>query len=351
MYSQKIIKSISLIISLLLFYGCATSSAGRRPKWISGKDQKYPEKTYLLGIGIGKDIDSARAAARAEISKIFEARVEQMALNTETESSATREGITKTDSSQAIKQQTKVSTVGELKGVEIAETWNNKKKRNYYALALLNKPKTRARLSSEILDIEEKINSFVKQADESTTPIDKARGYSKALPLYEEKEKLEAKRSVVDPTSIPNLQTGPSETEIRSKLNAELSKIQFIVDANDNKRLTKLIGEKITGMGFKISDAADAKASDTQNPVIEIKADLTVEPLDRGNPNWKFYMWKGSFEMSESSPSGKVLASSAPAGQDGHLIESTAKAKAIDSGEKAMALETEKQISKYIFEN
>ena len=96
MHSKETIKKIALLTTFFFVYGCATTNAAKRPNWISGKDKRYPEETYLTGVGIGKDIDSARSAARAEILKVFEAHIEQTALDIQTESTSDMGGKSKT---------------------------------------------------------------------------------------------------------------------------------------------------------------------------------------------------------------------------------------------------------------
>jgi hypothetical protein len=83
--------------------------------------------------------------------------------------------------------------------------------------------------------------------------------------------------------------------------------------------------------------------------VLKVKCRLKVAKADRGNPDWIFYQWRGTFEMSEAGEGKPVIASSAPQGEEGHTTDTAARAKAQSAGEEALAREAEAKIGQYIF--
>ncbi|HNF58181.1 MAG TPA: hypothetical protein PLN89_01245, partial [Elusimicrobiota bacterium] len=80
---------------------------------------------------------------------------------------------------------------------------------------------------------------------------------------------------------------------------------------------------------------------------LRLKATLAVEPFDRGHPQWKFYQWKGNVQLIDAD--GKVLGGSTPSGQEGQLIDETARAKTTEAGEDGLAQEAGRLLSQYVF--
>ncbi|MBI4396608.1 MAG: LPP20 family lipoprotein [Elusimicrobia bacterium] len=325
--------------------------AAKAPAWVNGQDPAYPDSTFITGVGVAKDLDGARSNARAEISKVFQARIQQSLTDTQTESSASvdnRRGPAL--GTQESEMSTKVTTDSLLEGVQIAAAWFDKKKNKQYALAVLNKPNLRRTLSTQITEKEEAIQARLSQAKAAPTPIEKAKGYAQALRLCRERGELSARRRVVDPAGMADLSLNGSEAEIQKSLDESLAKIQFVVEAEGetDSRLKDALKDRITRMGFKVSETADA-ASTPDDPVLKVKGRLAIEPFDRGNPSWKFFKWNGVFEMSEAAPGGKVLSASTPSGSEGHITEGTAYIRTREKGEQALAQEAQDRISKYIF--
>jgi len=57
-------------------------------------------------------------------------------------------------------------------------------------------------------------------------------------------------------------------------------------------------------MGFQVSSLIPANLP-ADNLVLVVKYQLTLTPFDRGNPQWKFYRWQGTVEISEGKAEGK----------------------------------------------
>ncbi len=346
---MKRFSSICVVLSMIFMTACA--SAARRPSWVKGTSSSYPDQKYVIGVGIGDDLDSARSSARAEISRVFQAHVQQTMTDVQTETSASvgkKRGPAK--GTQESKMKTKVMTQSLLEGVTIADTWYDKRKKKHYALAVLDKTKTRRSLTEQITDKDESIQIYLSQAKAAQQPIAQAKGFAKALSASQDRDALAARRRLVDPAGMANLSSGNSTPEIQKMLDDTLSKIMFYIDAKPapESHLKETVSEKITELGFKIT--GDKKSTSTNdNPVLIVKCSLTIEPFDRGNPSWHFFKWTGSFELTEAGIKGKTMASAAPSGSDGHTMKSAAQSKTRTAGEQALANIIQKQISQYIF--
>jgi hypothetical protein len=335
------------VFGLLVACAMASSlSAGRRPPdWVKGgKVDKYPAHVYVTGVGVGSDLDAARTNARAEVSKVFQARIRQTSQDILSEVSAAGSVQGRRESEMS----TSVSTDGLLEGVRIAETWYDKKSKKHYALAVLNKAKARAGFSEQIADKEAESRSHLAQGQKAAEPLEKARHYARARAAWRDRDALITRRRVVDPANADFL-ANPASAEIDAALNEALHSIQFVVEAvseDPASRLKEAVTEKITLLGFRVADSTPP--AESSSPVFVARCRLTLEPFDRGNPSWKFYRWNGSFQFLDAR--GAVLTSAAPAGSEGHLSEETARAKARIVGEQTVAEEARKLIARYIFE-
>lgn len=323
-------------LPVLLLAG--TSWAAKVPKWVSSADPAYPDAQYVVGVGIASDLDGARANARAEISRTFQARVQQTMTDTQTESSAAR-GRRRgpVDSAQKSEMTTRVATDTLLEGAVVKETWFDKKKNKHYALAVLDKRAAVRALSQQIVDKEETIAARLAQAEDADATLSQARALGQALAVAQERDALVARRRIVDAAPIPDLAGETSTAQIDGRLSKLLSKVAFRVEAESDK-LKKAVAGQVADLGFKVVD--DAKAP------LSIKCSLAVTPFDRGHPQWKFYHWEGDVELMEG---GRTAASSAPSGEDGALMEKTAETKARASGEAGVAQEARDMISRYVF--
>ncbi|MBI4652253.1 hypothetical protein HY745_13465 [Candidatus Desantisbacteria bacterium] len=287
-----------------------------------------------------------------EISKIFRVQISQSATSFESEKStkSKKAGI---DISGEIKneQETKSFTETILEGVTIPETWFDEKTKTHYALAVLDKVKTRVSLANKISDEEETIAAQLKAVEAVSSSIEKIKALTMAINALDAKSALITQKNIVDPVSVQDLNTGTTRAEILSKRDNLLKKIVFIVMKNEetgNKNLREMIKEKITKMGFRIENEMPDKIEADVNVII-IKSSLELQSVDRGDPQWKFFNWTGSIEIIEGKPEGTVLAAISKGGQESHTIEKTAQAKAISSAGKSLADALGDWITAYIF--
>ncbi len=152
-------KKILSVVSIIAVSCSVASFAMSQPDWVSGESKKYPKKDYIVGVGIGYNQDAAKSAAQAEIAKIFSLNVQQTATDTNKESTVKKASKKEVENEVSAQTATTVTTSGTLEGVEIADTWFNKKTKNYYALAVLNKSKVKRDLTSQIDDVRKTFNS------------------------------------------------------------------------------------------------------------------------------------------------------------------------------------------------
>lgn len=318
------------------------SAAPKKPAWINGPDPKYPDTKYMTGVGIGADLDGARSSARAEIARTFQARVQQTLTDQQTESS-TSSGKKRSaaQGTQKSLSDTTLTTDTLLEGVTVAETYYDKKSKKNYALAVLDKIAIRRTLSTQIIEKEQKISAAKKQAEDATTPLDRARALSSAIEAGRERDELSSRRRVVDPAGMAEL-SGGSTAELEIALEKALAAIpvSVLAEGPEGSKLREAVVAEINALGVSVSNETTTG--------LAVKSKLEIAPFERGVPEWTFFQWNGTVELTDLS-TGKVVASSTKDGVEGHLTVNTAKSKTIAAGETALGQEAAGLINSYLF--
>lgn len=327
---------------VFLGFAVAVCAAPKKPGWVTGPDPKYPETKYMTGVGIGSDLDGARSNARAEIARTFQARVQQTLTDQQTESS-TSSGKKRSSAqgTQKSKMDTTLTTDTLLEGVVVNETFFDKKTKKYYALAVLDKVALRRSLSTQIIEKEQIISASRARAQADTLPLERARALSTGLEASRERDDLSTRRRIVDPSGMAELPTG-STTDLEIALEKAVAEIPVSVTAEgpDGTKLKDVVTARVTHLGVSVSNG--------NKTGLAIRAKLEIQPFERGVPEWTFFQWAGTVELTEAA-TGKVLASATPDGVEGHLTTTTARSKTIAAGEAALGEEAAKLISAHLF--
>lgn len=339
-----IIKSVAIYAGLFSFLS-------DKPDWIDGSSKKYSEQSYLIGVGVAKNIDDARTQARAEIIKIFKVQIAQSAKAVEKEKSI-KSGNANTNITGEIASslETKTFTEGALEGVTIPETWFDEDKKTYYALAVLDKVKARMSLANRISEAEEKIQSQLTIAENASSSMEEIKALTQILNEWNTRSLLIEQKRIVDPISVPDLPSNPTYSEIIERRNNALRKIIFIVqhkEQKENDHSMEILKEKITKFGLQIEKEIPS-VNNPSSMYIIIKYNIDTKLIDRGNKEWKFYNWNGTIEILEGKPEGKILAAISKDGQESHTSETSAKAKAVSVAEQTLSQALENWIKENI---
>jgi hypothetical protein len=330
------------LASLILAFSLPLSAAPKIPAWVTGPDPKYPETKYMTGVGIGADLDGARSSARAEIARTFQARVQQTLTDQQTESSTSHgKKRSAAQGTQKSKIDTQLTTDTLLEGVAVVETYVDKKSKKTYALAVLDKIALRKTLSAQIMEKEQEISAAKARAENAATPLERAHSLSAAIEASRERDELSSRRRVVDPASMAEL-SGGSTAELETALEKALATIPISVMAEgpEGSKLREAVVAQINSLGVSVSNGTTTGLS--------VKATLEVAPFERGVPEWTFFQWTGTVELTDLS-TGKVVASSTKDGVEGHLTVNTAKSKTIAAGETALGQEAARLLNSYLF--
>lgn len=177
----------------ILFLICLIPALGfsQMPDWAkTNTHKKYPSSKYLLGVGISDDKTRAVELARADVAK-------QIQVNIESELETVEQEFGEDDRHRVtseITSRTKTAVSETIAGIEIKEV--QKKKGQYYALAVLNKANYLAGLQKSMTDISTMVHQYLQNArelaakGEFTAALDKYLSAENEIPQYYVKSSL-----------------------------------------------------------------------------------------------------------------------------------------------------------------
>ncbi|MBO8130259.1 MAG: LPP20 family lipoprotein [Candidatus Marinimicrobia bacterium] len=134
-----------IILTTILIYTLLFSGI---PEWAkTHQSKKYPSSSYVIGVGIGKTQEEAIENARADLVKQIIVKIKSVTESTEEEIQQDKTIISRSEILNYVKTEAEQT----MPNVKIAEI--KRVKKNYYALAVLNREKYLSTLKIQIKDI------------------------------------------------------------------------------------------------------------------------------------------------------------------------------------------------------
>lgn len=168
------------------------------PAWVEGKDPQYTEQRYLIGVGHGKGLGAAQAAARAELAKRFQVHIVAESTDT-TRYERNLVGEESVESRRvAISRNIDSYTDLLLEDVRIAETFVADEQ-SVYAIAVLNRDHAEARLRKKISASESRMSDAIARASKVNDPLQRFAQIHKTQQAWADRERYISLLEVVRP--------------------------------------------------------------------------------------------------------------------------------------------------------
>ncbi len=151
----------SMILTLIFAGLCLFDLSAQTKDWAKkNKSDKFPDTAYLQAVGVGKSEDDAKIDASRNLAKIIEVSIRSEQVYSSTEVIKGNTG----QSTSTVEEQSKANVSLDVQGLRIEETDYDKKKKNYYALAVLDRQIAGNALRAEIQDRDQRYKKFLQQA-------------------------------------------------------------------------------------------------------------------------------------------------------------------------------------------
>ncbi len=125
----------------------------------NGRSSRFPEKDFMQAVGMGASEDDARNQAFINLAKIIEVNISSEMTSTNSEVMVGNKGESSSRTSE--KSQEKVNL--DLQGLRIEDTDFSKKKKMYYALAVLDRSIAGNSMQADISDRDKRFRSYLEQ--------------------------------------------------------------------------------------------------------------------------------------------------------------------------------------------
>ncbi len=281
-------KLADFIVSAFIFAllgGCASQPS--TPDWIAGNSAKYNSAQYLIGRGQAATQEEAKDRARADVAKIFQVAV--VANSEDTQSSKSESGAATHYEAQATRH---ISTRTEqiVRGIQIAELWQDPASKEHHALAVLPRLQTAASLRQQIDLLDEATAKHIEQSRNSTDLFLKIAAASQALDSEQERESLQKSLQIVDSTGRGS-ESRWNSAKLQSDLDGLLKRVRIAaqITADSTPDLTEVLSGALANAGFMIETG--------QDPDFTLQARLVLDDLGM-QAGW--YWQRGNLDITLS---------------------------------------------------
>jgi hypothetical protein len=290
--------SLTLLFAFvpLLLGGCATSKSNQ-PDWLAGDSAKYAKSQYLYGRGQASNVEDAKKRALADLSEIFQVSI---AVNSEDVQSYKKNSKSAGGGEQfSAESSRRINTTTDqiIRGIQVAEIWQDPARKDYHVLAILQRQQAAAGLRQQMDQLDDAVQASVEQSKNSSDLFVKLASLSKAIDTQLELEGLQKTLQVVS-SSGRGMDPKYNSGRLKIELDELLKRVRVAPKVLDGSTpgLEEVVAGALSRAGFMIDTG--------ENPVFLLKASLKLSDLGLIE-GW--YWQRGNLEISVSeSATGRV---------------------------------------------
>ncbi len=285
---MKLYLTVVFAAAVLLVGGCATKPT--QPDWIAGDGAKHKSSQYLIGRGQASTMEEAKDRARADLAKIFQVAVavdsEDVQRFKSDASVAGGAGQYAGESSRRITTRTEQI----IRGIQIAEIWQDPLSKNQHVLAVLPRLQAAAALRQEINQLDDATQGSVDQSKKNSDLFIKIAAASKAVESQLERDGLQKSLQVVDITGR-GVESKYSSGRLKTDMDDLLKRVRVAPQVLEGSTpgLDEVVAGALSQAGFMIDTG--------EKPDFMLKASLKLTDLGL-KEGW--YWQRGNLEISVS---------------------------------------------------
>ena len=253
---KQIIRQLELAPAVLCIAlaGCVQSTvknADVRPEWINEQPRDYPNASYVYATGSASDSEVAKDRAQANLSKIFELRIQESSTTTQDVQAHKANGVESVQSSARIASKVSVHTSKMMNGVRIAEQWQNPDDLTYYALAVLDRSQASNSVRDEINRLDREIAFTMMNAGSRENTLHEIGELQRAIVMQAERNSLQKTLKILDlhgkgkPSSQNLAELKSQQMQLLQSLN-----MKGLVTADPTGELDKVLQGAMSNAGF-----------------------------------------------------------------------------------------------------
>lgn len=290
---------LSLVAVLGLFAPLAgAAEAPPQPGWINGAPpEKYSGAGYLTAVGSGSTRSDAEADAKRGLSQTFGVQV-QSALTrlAESRQSDDSDGKSKSEDSSQTSSDLKLKSDVKLRGVSIAEYYQEPSSGTWHALAVLNKNKASVSYLTELNQRARKIDALVQKFKSRPKPA-MVGAIERELEQF---DRLMVEASVLGPVAVKRPITETEMDALDAKADELASQspvtLEFMADPNASQgdRFLDRFKDCLDDNKVRVHEKSDDMAS---APAKRLKVKFSQRTLPLAIEGWVRVRYSASAEL------------------------------------------------------
>ena len=331
------------VLAAVFLIGAAGTAAAEAPDWVNGTSARYPEKTYLTGVGFGDSRQAAESSAYAALARIFRSDI-----RTTTEAAERFQQREKGEKAPVIdrtidiQNQTEVTSKVVLEQVRIAERWINPETKVHFALAALRRNEAALSFRKRFLDAEASALRWEKAANAARDPLEKVRALSKAITAAKAQARYASYLRVIDPVSAgggtSNAGYAAALEEARNRLVRRDFRVSVEMTGPHAADIRAALLEALNGIGLVSGP----------NGRLRMICTTRFETAGPRDPVWRYVRWTTNLTAIYTD-SGVTLGTVHRSGREGQLSSDAAEAKAAEAVKASLRNAVVSLISRHLF--
>ncbi|MBI4001381.1 MAG: LPP20 family lipoprotein [Nitrospira defluvii] len=333
---------------VLALTGCGWFTGPSRPLWIDGGSVQFPPAQYLLGVGQADSRSQATEQAYAAVSKIFKAEITAQAKDWESYLVVETRGRTSTEHRLTLDNVTRVTTDKVLENVQILDTWFDRKTRQYYALAGMNRAQAESAMVERLGDLDRTIQTEVTEAHQTADKLTHVRNLKRAAKNLVLREAYNTDLRIIRSSGQGNpaaYRVAELTTELEQFLATNLG-MAVEMSGDQADPVERALIDGLTREGFSVVGRGSASGA---VPVeLLIKGMVRLWPIEVHDPQFRYVRWCTDAVIEEVSIH-RVIGAVSKGGREGHVTEREAAAKAVRVMQQEFASDLARSVAAHVY--
>lgn len=291
------LKNTVLLVLACVFTGCAapkkyndtrnskTSTSGT-PRWVQNPNADYPDGKYLVFVGSGSAQGSAQREAKAGLAEIFKTKIQASSTYNKT----VKESDSQFSQFMELNSQINTSTDLEIANIKLPQTYYDKKKDQYFALATLDKFETSTLYKKKTDDLVEANTTLYNRFK---SEYDDVKQLSLIGGMHYNAQKIDNYVEILRVVGSGYMKTNTlTKAEVEKERDKLLDKVPVhcTFAANEDAVILDAVKKEFTKIGFKLVNSANESK-------LQALINLTTKETTLQNNPAKFMNWDLSIKL------------------------------------------------------
>lgn len=314
------------------------SSGNSKPAWVDSPDVVYNRSAFVTGVGSGGSRDLAEKNALAALSSVFRQFLQADQRITTSYQEAVKNGVTAGWTENTLEESAiNTSTAMELVGAEIRDIWSDG--RNFYAVAVMEIPKTTRLYTQMIRDNQKIIDTLVDIPSSDRNNIASLARFQLAATIAEVNRVFANVLSVIG-AAIPDGMKNPEDYRLEVSAIIKTIPVTVTMENDRDGRIRGAFISALSSMGFRTGGTNSRYQLQGRLSFFEVQL-----PNQRTN---KFIRYLIDVDFVDTS-TGDILFPYSINGREGHISLPEAEIRALGAAEKKIREDYIDALSAYLY--